>query len=110
MNRAERRKAGITKKPKTYVLTDADIQKIKRDAVDEAFIALLACPCMAARDTFGAGKVRLPRFIDRTITWFELVQDGEVTLAECIETLKNEAKVDITLAARNGIFQRRKNE
>lgn len=36
LNRKQRRKAGITEKTKTYNMTDAQIEKIKADAVREA--------------------------------------------------------------------------
>lgn len=36
LNRKQRRKAGITEKPKTYNMTEAQIEKIKADAVREA--------------------------------------------------------------------------
>ena len=34
MNRAERRKAGITAKPRTYVLTDAELEKLRSEHSD----------------------------------------------------------------------------
>ncbi len=36
LNRKQRRKAGIAEKPKTYNMTEAQIEKIKADAVREA--------------------------------------------------------------------------
>lgn len=36
MNRKQRRKTGVTEKPKVYNLTEAQIEKIKADAVREA--------------------------------------------------------------------------
>ena len=36
LNRKQRRQAGITEKPKVYTLTEAQIEKIKADAVREA--------------------------------------------------------------------------
>ena len=36
LNRKQRRQAGITEKPKVYTLTEAQIEKIKADAIREA--------------------------------------------------------------------------
>lgn len=36
LNRKQRRQAGITEKPKVYTMTEAQIEKIKADAVREA--------------------------------------------------------------------------
>lgn len=36
LNRKQRRQAGITEKPKVYNMTEAQIEKIKADAVREA--------------------------------------------------------------------------
>ena len=97
-------------KPKTYTLTDADIRKIRKDAVDEAFIMLLGIPILAARDVFGAGKVRLTRFTDVSLGWYEGVVGGTTKLADILDTIKNEVGIDIVLEAKRSILERRSNE
>ena len=90
MNRAERRKNGITKNQKTYTLTADQIAKIKRDAVDEAFGMLLAVPVQVLRDKFGFGKIRLDRFLHYTLGWTENIHNGEISLADTMKLCEKE--------------------
>lgn len=101
MGRAERRKAGKTEKVKTYVLTVDQIEQIKREAAEEAvkklrdeivkttmlkvFKMFLAIPLMVLHDKFGFGKLRLDRFTNYVMIWYESVQNGETDINELIE-------------------------
>lgn len=101
MNRAERRRsARQEEKPRTYVLTDDQIEKIKRDAAHEAthkaFVMFLSIPVMVLHDKFGFGKTRLSRFMDYVLIWFESVYDNETQLRELIKVAEEECGIQIT--------------
>lgn len=85
MNRADRRKSGITEKPKTYTMTDAQLAQVRKDAQEEIFLMQLAIPVLVLHDKFGFGENRLNDFINPCLTWMQLVHDGEATMREIIE-------------------------
>ena len=97
MNRAERRKNAVTTKPKTYVLTDDQIRKLKQDATNEAtrraFLMFLSIPVMVLHDKFGFRKVRLSRFMDYALVWFESVQNDETRLMELMKICEEECGI-----------------
>jgi hypothetical protein len=97
MNRAERRKQKNASQPKTYVLTEDQIEKMKQDAVNEAtrkaFLMFISIPVMVLHDKFGFGKMRLGKFIDWCLVWYESVQKGEVGLMELVRVAENECGI-----------------
>lgn len=101
MNRAERRKAGKTDKVKTYVLTQDQIDQMKKEAVDEAteqaFRMFMSIPMMVLHDKFGFGRIRGSRFMDYALIWFESVQKGETSLAEIMKIAEDLTGVRVIL-------------
>ena len=101
MNRAERRRSAKQEqaKRKTYVLTEEQIEKIKRDATMEAtrtsFIMFLSIPVMVLHDKFGFGKLRLNRFMHYAMIWFDSVYDNETPLIEIIKVAEEECGIKI---------------
>lgn len=97
MNRAERRKNAVTAKPKTYVLTEDQIQKMKQEAVAEAsrkaFLMFLSIPVMVLHDKFGFRKVRLSRFMDYALVWFESVHNDETRLMDLVKICEVECGI-----------------
>lgn len=98
MNRAERRKnKQSAQKPKTYVLTEDQITKMKMDAVNEAtrkaFLMFMSIPIMILHDKFGFGKKRLSKFMDYALIWYEAVQSDEVRLMELVKVAENECGI-----------------
>ncbi len=92
MNRSERRKLGKSApKPKTYVLTEDQIAKIKNDAVDEAMAMLLAIPVVVLHDKFGFGRIRLDRFTHYAFSWINSLQSGEVKMVDLVKICEDEA-------------------
>lgn len=101
LNRKQRRQAGITEKPKVYTMTDAQIEKIKADAVREAepkikakavhdaFMLFMSIPVMVLHDKFGFGKIRFDRFIHYVLVWYESVQSGETAIEHIVEIAEN---------------------
>lgn len=97
MNRSERRKQGKSApKPKTYVLTEDQIVKIKNDAVDEAMVMLLTIPVVVLHDKFGFGQLRLDRFTHYAFSWINSVQTGEVKMSELVKICEDEAGFTVT--------------
>ena len=100
MNRAERRRSAVTTKPKTYVLNEDQIRQIKREAVNQAtnkaFRMFLSIPVMVLHDKFGFGKMRLSRFMDYVLVWYESVQDNETRLAELMKIAEEECGIQTT--------------
>lgn len=85
MNRADRRKSGITEKPKTYTMTDAQLAQVRKDAQAEWFLMQLAIPVLVLSDKFGFDEDKHSDFIASCLTWLQLVHDGEVSMREIIE-------------------------
>ena len=96
MNRAERRRNAKQEKPKTYVLTEDQIVKMKNDAVSEAILALLTIPVIVLHDKFGFGQIRLDRFTHYCFGWLNSVQNGEVSFSDLQKIAETEAGFKIT--------------
>ena len=99
MNRAERRRsARQQEKPKTYVLTDDQIRKMKIDAVNEAtrkaFLMFMSIPVMILHDKFHFDKPDLSKLMDYALIWYESVQDNETHLLELVKVAKDECGID----------------
>lgn len=100
MNRAERRKhKQSAQKPKTYVLTEDQINKMKMDAVQEAtrraFLMFLSIPVMILHDKFGFGKIRLGRFMHYALMWYEAIQNDEVRMMELVKIAEDECGISV---------------
>lgn len=108
MNRAERRKQKLSAAaPKTYVLTEDQIAKMKHDAVQEAmrrtFLMFMSVPVMVLHDKFGFGKTRLGRFMDYAVMWYESVHDNETQLMELVKIAGDECGIHVLeRGAKNG--------
>lgn len=135
MGRAERRKAGIKEKVKTYNLTLADIQKIKKDAADEAYNRIMesiqteinqqildsdrayntnldAAILWTLHTRFGFGRKRLRRFWEAFLLEHEFLRavygDGKPASAKFREYLAD-IKVDIAEWEKE-TYERKRNE
>ena len=74
-------------------MTEEQIQKIKRDAVNEALKMLLPIPVVVLHDKFGFGKIRLDRFLHYFLGWADGIQDGSVSLQELLRICQDEAGI-----------------
>lgn len=99
MNRAERRRNARNEKPKTYVLTEDQITKLKQDAAYEAtrraFFMFMAIPIMVLHDKFGFGVRRLTKFLDYALIWFDSVQKNETSLTELVKIAEKECGIKV---------------
>jgi hypothetical protein len=55
----------------------------------------MSIPVMILHDRFGFGKIRLSRFMDRALIWYEAVQNNEVHIMELIEVAENECGIKL---------------
>ena len=97
MNRAERRwQNKSAQKPEAVrLMTDAQIKKLKYDAIDEAFKMLLSIPNIVLSDHFQFDKFMLDEFNRYSLSWTEGVQKGEVTLTELLTICRDEAGIEL---------------
>ena len=95
MNRAERRRNAKQEKPKTYVLTDAQIMQMKTEATSEAFKMLLSIPVTVLLDKFGFDEIQLDEFLHYCTGWADGIQKEEVSLKELLQICKDEAGIQI---------------
>lgn len=90
MNRAERRRQEKQqcRKPKTYTLTDVEIQKIKEEAahnaINTAMTLMLVLPMEVLMDHYwkkSYGK-RIPEFTERVLQMYSDWVDGKLDMKE----------------------------
>lgn len=91
MSRAELRRLNKTleKKTKTYVMTQEQIDAIKEEAreeaVEKAFILMLALPLevLISEDYWiKSAKKRMPKFIDQILSLYESYEAGVLTIED----------------------------
>ena len=96
MNRADRRKSGVTEKPKTYTMTDAQLAQVRKDAQQEIFLMQLAIPVLVLSDKFSFDEDQLNDFVGPCMTWMQCVLDGEATMQEIIAESEKLANMKFT--------------
>lgn len=109
MSRAERRQAEreTAKKQKTYTLTVAQIEQMKKeatmDATKRAFLMMMGFPLLTLRDKFGFGKKRLNQFMDKMLDLYEAYENDYVDLDDLNNTILEETGVTL-LEKRKGKY------
>lgn len=109
MNRAEKRRAQKVSKKQSnvYTLTQAQIDKIKDDAVMEAssvaVMLMLAIPVMILHDKYWVktAKRKIPLFVDQCLDLYTSFSEGRVTLEDLHKCLEEESGIKI-LGDRDG--------
>lgn len=91
-------------KKKVYTLTEEDINRIKQEAASEAlskaYVLMLGIPAMVLRDKFGFGSIRLERFTDGTLDYYDSFQRDYLTLQDCLDCLNDECGISIVEKAK----------
>ena len=101
MSRAERRRLerDNSKSQKTYTLTQAQIDQMKKEvsmeATKKAFIMMMGFPLLTLRDKFGFGKERLNRFMDKMLDLYEAYEMDYVDLDDLNDTIMKETGVTL---------------
>lgn len=102
MSRAERRKSGVKEKPKTYVMTDAQLDEIRKAARLDSFLMALSIPVLVLSDKFNFDEDMLNAFVAPCMTWMQCVRDGDATMKEIMETSEKLANMEFAKRA-NGV-------
>lgn len=103
MNRAERRRAGKEKQKadKAYSFTLGQIAEIKKqardDAIDTAFMLMLAIPLKVLRDSYWTktAKKRLPLFVEQCLDLWQKYNSGDFELEDFERFLWEEGGVKV---------------
>ena len=103
MGRAERRRLEREKgkAQKVYTLTQAQIDAMKKAAVDEAvstgFILMLSIPITVLHDKYWVktASKKLPKFVDQCLDLYDSYNKGYVTFEELRETLWEEGGIKL---------------
>lgn len=109
MSRAERRRLERDngKSQKTYTLTQAQIDQMKKEvsmeATKKAFLMMMGFPLLTLRDKFGFGKERLNRFMDKMMDLYEAYEMDYVDLDDLNNTIMEETGVTL-LEKRKGKY------
>lgn len=109
MSRAERRRMerDSSKSQKTYTLTQAQIDQMKKEvsmeATKKAFLMMMGFPLLTLRDKFGFGKARLNRFMSHMLDLYEAYEMDYVDLADLDRTILEETGVTL-LEKREGKY------
>lgn len=78
----------------------SDLQQIKKqatsEAVDTAFLIMLAMPMLVLRDKYGFGKIRLERFMDQVLEVYDSFNKDYLTLDDMHQALKDEVGFTIS--------------
>lgn len=109
MSRAERRRLERDngKSQKTYTLTQAQIDQMKKEvsmeATKKAFLMMMGFPLLTLRDKFGFGKSRLNRFMSHMLDMYEAYEMDYVDLDDLNNTILEETGVTL-LEKREGKY------
>lgn len=89
------------KKEKTYTLTQAQIDKMKEDAVEEAvdtaFALMLVIPTNVLANLYWekSAEKRIPTFLDDCLSVYESIGAGTLTITELIEDTEKIGKLKL---------------
>lgn len=81
--------------PRRRVMTQAEVDRAKKDVLRYANISSLVIAMMAAHDAFGFGPIRLSRLMERMIELYKDYDQDLFTLEEARSWLKDYAKLDV---------------
>lgn len=81
--------------PRRRVMTQAEVNKAKKDVLKYANISSLIIAMMAAHDAFGFGPIRLSRLMERMVQLYRGYDQDCFTLEEAREWLRDYADLDV---------------
>ncbi len=81
--------------PRRRVMTQAEVNRAKKDVLKYANISSLIIAMMAAHDTFGFGPIRLSRLMERMIELYRDYDQDCFTLEEAREWINDYAGLDV---------------
>ncbi|MFR4400806.1 MAG: hypothetical protein ACLT3C_00165 [Peptococcus niger] len=81
--------------PRRRVMTQAEVNRAKKNVLKYANISSLVIAMMAAHDAFGFGPIRLERLMERMILLYKDYDQDLFTLEEARQWLMDYAKLDV---------------
>lgn len=75
--------------------TDYEIDQLKMQWTKQAFKLSIHFSIMALRDQFGFGKVRMARYLDKTMDVFDSYDREYISMADVQHMIKEETGVEI---------------
>lgn len=81
--------------PRRRVMTQAEVNRAKKNVLKYANISSLVIAMMAAHDAFGFGPIRLSRLMERMIELYKDYDQDLFTLEEARQWLMDYAKLDV---------------
>ena len=81
--------------PRRRVMTQAEVNRAKKNVLKYANISSLVIAMMASHDAFGFGPIRLERLMERMILLYKDYDQDLFTLEEARQWLMDYAKLDV---------------
>ena len=81
--------------PRRRVMTQAEVNRAKKNVLKYANISSLVIAMMAAHDAFGLGPIRLSRLMERMIELYKDYDQDLFTLEDARQWLMDYAKLDV---------------
>lgn len=81
--------------PRRRVMTQAEVNRAKKDVLKYANISSLVIAMMAAHDAFGFGPIRLSRLMERMMQLYKDYDQDLFTLEEARTWLRDYADLDV---------------
>lgn len=75
--------------------TDYEIKQLKLKWTRQAFKLSIHFSILALRDKFGFGKIRLARYLDKTMNVFDSYDRDYISFSDIQQTIKEETGVEI---------------
>lgn len=79
--------------PRRRPASQADVARVKREAIDQAIDVSWAISITILRDKFGFGSVRIHRYWDELQKLSEEIAEGRVSVRDLMATIKEEAGI-----------------
>lgn len=79
--------------PRKRPATQADVERAKREAIDQAIDVGWAISITVLRDKFGFGSVRIHRYWDELQKLSEEIAEGRVSVRDLMTAIKEESGI-----------------
>lgn len=77
------------------MMTPKQIERMKRDVIRDTLRVMKVFPLLALRDSFGFGKVRLTRYMDKFDDILDSYNKDYIDLVDVAKVIKDEVDIDV---------------
>ena len=91
--------------PRRIPATQADVNRAKREAIDQAIDVSWAISINVLRDKFGFGNIRIHRYWDEVNKLSEEIAEKRVSVVDLMDTIRDEAGIRLQTAAEMGVTE-----